>query len=389
MIAVFLIGAAVILLLYNFIYSRTWSRALTVRIMFSQSHLYAGETGEMTEIIENRKRLALPLLEIGFRVPRGLQFEDTENTLESDYLYKRDIFAVPGMEQIVRRYRITACRRGFYEVSQLSCHTLSRLFHRVYMKDRMTQENETGMYVYPANTNCQLLLRAVEVILGEKESARRVLEDPFNFASIRSYTIYDPMKTINWKASAKTGELMVNTYASPAAIRVHMFLDGSIDPNVPYADSFRELSISMAASLLRILLKRQQDASLMVNCKAKTLPDDHSKDAADLCTSFPSCMGAEKMTVVERFLSSNFDQMTSVPYVDMIRACAAHPDVSGESSEVFIFLTASDSRFLRDSIHSLLGVRHSGILAVMSRTLDHHREEQEKNLYILPVYEVK
>ncbi len=416
MIAVFLIPVAVILLLYNFIYSKAWSDALTVRILFSQSHLYAGETGEVAEIIENRKRLALPVLEIGFRVPKGIQFEDTQNTTQSDYLYKRDVFAVSGMERIVRRYRINACHRGFYSVSQLTCHAPSRLFRRIYMKDRREQEGETGMYVYPAFTDCSLLLRAVEVILGERESARRVLEDPFNFASIRSYTIYDPMKTINWKASAKTGELMVNTYASPAAIRVRIFLDVSADPNIPFADSLRELAISMAATLIRTLVKRQQDAALMLNCLETSVqynspagadsqahlrsnspagadshtyqPDRSGLADASRFALIPSCIGAERMTLVEQFLSSDFDKMSLIPFTAMIKGYASRPDLSGENSEVFIFLTSSDNRSLRDSIHSLLGVRHSGILAVMSRTADHRREEQEKNLHILPVYDM-
>ncbi len=380
MIAVFLIGAAVILLLYNFIYAKTWYRALTIRIIFSQSHLYAGETGELVEIIENRKRLSLPVAEIGFRVPKGLQFEDSQNTLESDYLYKRDVFAVSGMERIVRRYRITARKRGFYPVTQLSCHTPSRLFRQIYRMDRKTQEGEDGLYVYPARADCSFLLRAVEVILGERESARRVLEDPFNFASIRSYTIHDPMKAINWKASARTGELMVNTYASPAAICIRIFLDVSADPNTAFSDSFRELAISLAASLIQILTKRQQDASLRINCYAGSDPAG---------TFFPSCMGAEKITAIEQFLSSDFDQLSLMPFEEMIRSCALHPDVSGEGGEVFVFLTSSDSRQLRDSIHTLLGAGSSGILAVMSRTSYQRREEQEQNLHILPVTDVR
>ncbi len=399
MIAVFLIGAAVILLLYNFIYGRTWYRALTIRILFAQSHLYAGETGEVAEIIENRKRLSLPIVEIGFRVPRGLQFEDSQNTVESDYLYKRDVFAVSGMERIVRRYRITALRRGFYPVTQLNCHAPSRLFRRIYMMDRKTQEGEAGLYVYPAQADCGLLLRAVEVRLGEKESAKRVLEDPFNFASIRPYTIYDPMKTINWKASARTGELMVNTYASPAAIRVRIFLDVSADPNIPFSDSFRELAISMAASLMRILMKRQQDASLMINCTAAgtdaPVPENGSRlsygESSDSFqgTTFPSCMGAEKMTAIEHFLTADFSLAPKIPFAGLIRSCAKRPDLSGESGEVFVFLTSSDSQELRAAIHGLLGVRNSGILALMSRTADHRRQEHERNLYILPVYDIE
>lgn len=316
MIAVFLIGAAVVLLLYGSYYERHWFRALQVSVLFSQPHVYAAETLELAEIIENRKKLALPVIEIGFRVPRGLQFTDADNTLESDYIYKRDLFAVSGMERIVRRYHMTAMKRGFYSVTQLTCHAPSRLFRRIYMMDRASQEEIGGLFVYPARVNCSLLLRAVEVILGERESARKAYEDPFAFSAIRPYTIQDPMKTINWKATARTGSLMINTYASTSALRVRVFLDVSRDPGNPFADSLREFGIAMAASLIRNLVNGQMDASLLVNCRPLW------KNASGDVTFFPSCMSAGGLTAVEEFLTADFDASACLPFEKMILLAA-------------------------------------------------------------------
>ena len=102
MIAVFLIGVAAVLLLHDYWYERNWSRSLSIRVLFSRPHVYAHEVLELTETIENRKKLPLPIIEIGFRLPRGLHFEDAENILESDYVYKRDLLLeVPDTELIV------------------------------------------------------------------------------------------------------------------------------------------------------------------------------------------------------------------------------------------------------------------------------------------------
>ena len=100
MIAVFLVGAAAIVFLLDAFYAGRWMKALSVRVAFSEAHIYAGETGELTELIENRKNLPVPVLEVGFRIQRGLQFTDAENIQESDFIYKRDLFAVLGMERI-------------------------------------------------------------------------------------------------------------------------------------------------------------------------------------------------------------------------------------------------------------------------------------------------
>ena len=398
MIAVFLIGAAAVLLLHGFLYEKNWFRNLSVRVLFSRSHVFAGEVFELTEVIENRKKMALPIVEIGFRVPKGLHFEDAENTLESDFIYKRDLFAIRGMERIVRRYHVKAQRRGFYSVSQLSCHVPSRLFRRTYMMDRREQSDGSGLYVYPANVNCSMLLRAVEVILGERECARRLYEDPFVFSSIRPYTPQDPQKSVNWKATAKAGELMVNTYASSSALRVRIYLDVSADPGVLFSDSFRELGISMAASLIRSLVKAQRDASLVVNCTAGTAgtaeaAPDSPQTGLPSCVRFASCNSAQKLTAVEEFLTTDFDHASLCPFGEMLqretgssgKQAADSGSGLSASDEVFVFLSCADSPSLRAQIHALLGTQRSGVFAVPSRTADRRREEQERNLHILPV----
>lgn len=382
MIAVFLLGVAAVLLLYGFYYQKRWFRALSVEVRFSRPHVYAKGTLELTEVIENRKKLSLPVIEIGFRVPRGLHFTDVENTLESDYLYKRDLFAVAGMERIVRRYPVTALKRGFYSVSQLTCQSPSRLFGMTYIMDQPSQKEDSGLYVYPAFVDCSLLLRAVEVILGERESARKIYEDPFVFSSIRPYTIRDPMKTVNWKATAKCGFLMVNAYASTASVKVRIFLDVSADPGIPFSDSLRELGIAMAASLIRSLLKGQRDASLVVNCAAS---------APGRPISFPSCLGSGKMTSLEEFLTTDFDRVPLLGFEEMIRQeseMRTRVPASGNDDEIFVFLTCADRPSLVRAIHTLLGKDRSAVLALLCRTADRKHEAQEGNLHILPVCDV-
>ena len=263
MIAVFLAGTGLILLLYGYRYSKIWARFLTVRVLFSQPHIYAGQTGELTEEIENRKKHPVPVVEIGFRVPKGIRFEGTENIQESDYVYKRDLFAIRGMERIVRRYRLTAHRRGYYTATQLSCHAPSFLFREDYILDRRVQEDVPGLYVYAPWVECGELLRAVEVILGSRESARRVLEDPFAFASIRDYTPEDPMKTINWKASARSGALKVNTYTSVQSEQVIVYLDPS-DTKIRKEPELVEECISVAAGICRALLSKGLECTLVI-----------------------------------------------------------------------------------------------------------------------------
>ena len=44
------------------IYKRSWSKNLHASVSFRQEAIYEGEEGEVVEVIENRKRLPLPML---------------------------------------------------------------------------------------------------------------------------------------------------------------------------------------------------------------------------------------------------------------------------------------------------------------------------------------
>ena len=405
MIAVFLAGTGLILLLYGYRYSRIWARFLTVRVLFSQSHLYAGQTGELTEEIENRKKQPVPVVEIGFRIPKGIRIEGARNVQESDYIYKQDLFAIRGMERIVRRYQLTARRRGYYEATHLSCHAPSLFFRADYIMDRNVQEDVPGMYVYAPWVECGELMRAVEVILGQRESARRVLEDPFAFAAIRDYTPDDPMKTINWKASARTGSLMVNTFTSTVSSGVRVFLDVRMDPEQAYGEDLREDAVALAASLIRSLARKNLDVSLAANAFVRTPVGDPvsgsvgspvresvgSPVSASVrgSTVFPSAAGGDRLTAIERFLASDFESADTVSFEELVRSSDPGNASRGYghvlADAVRVYITSSYSPALCSAVLGSLGTRSRGILAYPVRSSAQEERRQEGNLLILPL----
>lgn len=103
-----------------------------------------------------------------------------------------------------------------------------------------------------------------ERMLGTLQCAKRLYEDPFAFRTIRDYTTDDPMKAINWKASAKTGTLMVNTFDSALSHKAMLFLDVEDSGILKYQDLVEE-SISIAASLARRLLRRGIEVGFCFN----------------------------------------------------------------------------------------------------------------------------
>lgn len=261
MISLFFLGFLFLTVLWNLYYAGHWHKNLTVAFRFLQSFVYAGNPAEMTEQIENRKRLVLPVLEVSFHVDKKLAFHDCENTIVSDLLYKRDIFALLGRQRITRKLTLNCAHRGYYRIDEAYLTTFS-LLHR--KRFSMAFPADTELYVYAAGTDVSDILAACERIMGSIQCAKRIFEDPFAYASIREYTVTDPMKTINWKASAKTGDLMVNTFESTRTEKIMLLLDVE-DSGILKYEYLTEYAISVAASLCRRMIARGIEIGLYTN----------------------------------------------------------------------------------------------------------------------------
>ena len=261
MIAVLLISILLIMLIWKITYRILWEKELSVKFSFEQPYVYAGESIQLKEIIENRKRMPISPLEVRFRVKKGLLFEEKDNTSVSDYVYKRDIYALLGRQRITRSLPVLCQKRGIYAVEDVSMVAYSLMLNQPYSKVLNT---DAEICVYAKRTNVTDILRASENLLGEQESDRKYLEDPFAFASIRDYTMQDPMKNINWKASAKTGDLMVNTYTSVKNEKMMIYLDIE-DRGILKKEDLKEESISVAASLYQKLLNKGTEVGICIN----------------------------------------------------------------------------------------------------------------------------
>ncbi len=261
MISLFFLGLLFMTFLWNTYYARHWNQGLSVSLDFVQNSVYAGGQAEMTEKIENRKKLPLPVLEVAFHIDKRLSFLHCENTTVSDFIYKRDIFALLGRQRVTRKLTLNCPKRGYFRITSSELTTFSMLHRQRYSTSCPA---DTELYVYAARTDVGNILTTCERLMGNLQCAKRLFEDPFAFSSIREYTTNDPMNTINWKASARTGALMVNTFKSTLTRQVMIYLDIE-DSGILKYDWLIEESISVAASLAHKLIGNGIDVGICVN----------------------------------------------------------------------------------------------------------------------------
>lgn len=123
---------------------------------------------------------------------------------------------------------------------------------------------ETEFYVLPAHISASHIRIPYSKIMGLLVSRRRVYDDPFEFAGIRDYRRSDPMKYINWKASARGGTLLVNQHDSTLSQKVTVLLDCT-GIGSAVTDALNETAISIAAELAERMLADGISVSVISN----------------------------------------------------------------------------------------------------------------------------
>jgi len=239
--------AAFLLLVYYLqlnIYMRLWDRDLEVNATFGVNEVFEGEPADLTETIENRKWLPLPMIKMKLQLARELIFRDADNSIVSDYFYRTDIYSVSAYQRVTRSMKFICSKRGYYTFRGVDIIASNLFFTKEYVRSK---DSSSYLYVFPKLYNPGVMEPVLNRINGETLVKRNVVEDPFEFRGIREYQPYDGMKNINWKASAKSEELMVNVhdYTSHRTIRVFIDLD---KPKISTRDEILELCISMAAA---------------------------------------------------------------------------------------------------------------------------------------------
>ena len=119
-----------------------------------------------------------------------------------------------------------------------------------------------------------------EKIIGDIVSRRRLFEDVFSFRGIRDYTRTDPLSAVNWKATARTGKMMVNLrdYTFGQEVRILLNLE---EPNYRYGEDVLENAIRIAATVACRCISDRIPVSLVSNAcvTSEEIPNEQDQQA--------------------------------------------------------------------------------------------------------------
>ncbi|MGK9117873.1 DUF58 domain-containing protein [Olivibacter jilunii] len=179
---------------------------------------------------------------------------------------KRDIWferALEVKERSTFSYQLRPVKRGLYSFGKLRTFVQSPIG---FIQRRFNEDAEANVPVYPSF----LQMRKYEMLAisnrltdyGLKKIRR--LGHSMEFEQIKAYVQGDDYRTLNWKASARQGSLMVNSYIDERSQHIYCIIDKSRAMKMPFHGlSLLDYAINASLVLANIALKKEDKAGLI------------------------------------------------------------------------------------------------------------------------------
>jgi uncharacterized protein (DUF58 family) len=179
---------------------------------------------------------------------------------------KRDIWFKTGLKPRERKlinYVLRPTRRGEYEFGDIRVYVKSPLG---FIRRRYNFEQAEMLPVYPSF----LQMRKYELMaisnrltdIGIKKIRR--IGHSMEFEQVKSYVQGDDYRTINWKATARQGNLMVNSYTDEKSQHVYCIIDKSRAMKMPFEGlSLLDYAINASLVLSNVALLKEDKAGLI------------------------------------------------------------------------------------------------------------------------------
>jgi uncharacterized protein (DUF58 family) len=227
----------------------------TAKGVFAKRHaperLSNGDDNELGIYIEN----SYP-----FNISVGIIDEIPFQFQKRDVLFKAKL---PPHQHKLINYLLRPTKRGEYEFGDIRVYVKSPLG---LINRRFNFSQAENLPVYPSF----LQMRKYELMaisnrlseIGVKKIRR--LGHSLEFEQVKNYVAGDDYRTINWKATARRGDLMTNVYTDEKSQHVYCVIDKSRTMRMPFEGlSLLDYAINASLVLSNVALLKEDKAGLI------------------------------------------------------------------------------------------------------------------------------
>lgn len=177
---------------------RRFIRKIEYKRYFTSQGAFEGEEVAMVEEITNRSSFPLFKIEVEMLIPSGLLMEGASEADTEEFV---SCFYLKGHTTIRRTHKVKCVRRGCYELESGGI---------LYAREMVYLNSYAKLFVYPRPLFVEEKNRLEQFLQNQDITSRPLVRDLFTFSGIRDYEKGDSFHSINFKATARYGELKVN-----------------------------------------------------------------------------------------------------------------------------------------------------------------------------------
>ena len=233
--------------------SLVWMSGIECARTVNTTQISQGEEVRVTVDVTNSHGFPIPWLFV-------------EDYFPSDFpcvgLSKRLVMLMPH-RSVKLEYKLTCPRRGYHRIGPVMYESgdlfgLHKRFRSGKTRDYVS--------VLPTIAYIETFNVAARRPQGPVRITNRIYADPTRINNIREYVPGDPLNTIHWKATARTGELHVKTFEQTTVTGGTLILDMHDDSYLPEKKEQRmELAITTTASIAYLLQMSGEQVGLLTN----------------------------------------------------------------------------------------------------------------------------
>lgn len=176
--------------------------------------------------------------------------------------FERSLHLVPGAQELVE-YSLRPVKRGEYKFGSLNIYVKTILS----VVERRSQESQNfEAKVYPSVLQMRKYELQVFTTSNLYQGVKKVrrLGNNQEFEQIKPYVLGDDFRKINWKATSRRGDLMVNQYQDEKSQSIYSVIDKSRVMKMPFNDmTLLDYAINSSLVISNIALRKDDKVGLM------------------------------------------------------------------------------------------------------------------------------
>ena len=302
-----------------------------------QERFSNGDNNKVSIYVENRYGFA-----INCQVIDELPFQFQERSWERNVEVKR-----AATQEVP--YTLMPYERGEYHFGNIHVFVTSPLS---VISRKYTFPSETVVKVYPSffqMRRYQLLAAANRLQEAGVKRTRR-LGHSLEFEQIKEYVRGDDYRTINWKATARHSDLMVNNYTDERSQQIYCIINKGRIMKMPFGGlTLLDYAINASLVLSNVALMRQDKAGLITY-------------AEKLDTFLPADKKASQLNLI---LESLYKQATNFMEPDLEKLFAAIRNRITQRSLLVLFTNYESMESLHRDLPSLKRIAHYHLLLIV------------------------